>query len=150
MIGRAASIARRAVEAIDGVGVFGVELFDLPDGDILFNEIAPRPHNSGHYTIEGCVTSQFENHVRATLGLPLGSTEMTAPAAVMVNTLGVHSGPAVAWGMARALAIPGAHVHVYGKLASRAGRKMGHITALGATIADAEAIARAAADTLDL
>ena len=150
VIGRAASIARRAVEAIDGVGVFGVELFELPDGDILFNEIAPRPHNSGHYTIEGCVTSQFENHVRATLGLPLGSTEMTAPAAVMVNTLGVHSGPAVAWGMARALAIPGAHVHVYGKLASRAGRKMGHITALGATIADAEAIARAAADALDL
>lgn len=150
VIERAASIARRAVEAIDGVGVFGVELFELPDGGILFNEIAPRPHNSGHYTIEGCVTSQFENHVRAVLGLPLGSTAMTTPAAVMVNTLGVHSGPAVAWGMARALAIPGAHVHVYGKLASRAGRKMGHVTALGASIADAEATARAAADALDL
>lgn len=147
---RAASVARRAVEAIEGVGVFGVELFELPDGSVLYNEIAPRPHNSGHYTIEGCVTSQFENHVRAVLGLPLGLTAMTAPAAVMVNTLGVRSGPAEARGMARALAIPGAHVHVYGKLASRVGRKMGHITALGATIAEAEATARAAADALDL
>ena len=149
-LAQAASVAQRAVEVIEGVGVFGVELFELPDGAILYNEIAPRPHNSGHYTIEGCVTSQFENHTRAVLGLPLGSTAMTAPAAVMVNTLGVRNGPAVARGMARALAIPGAHVHVYGKLASRAGRKMGHITALGATIAEAEAVARAAADVLDL
>ncbi len=150
VIARAASIARRAVEAIDGIGVFGVELFELADGEVLYNEIAPRPHNSGHYTIEGCVTSQFENHARAVLGLPLGSTAMTAPAAVMVNTLGVRNGPAEARGMARALAIPGAHVHVYGKLASRVGRKMGHVTALGATIEEAEATARSAADALDL
>lgn len=150
VIARAASIASRAVEAIEGVGVFGVELFELADGEVLYNEIAPRPHNSGHYTIEGCVTSQFENHVRAVLGLPLGSTAMTAPAAVMVNTLGVRNGPAQARGMARALAIPGAHVHVYGKLASRVGRKMGHVTVLGASIAEAEASARAAADALDL
>ena len=150
VIARAASVARRAVEAIDGVGVFGVELFELADGEVLYNEIAPRPHNSGHYTIEGCVTSQFENHARAVLGLPLGSTAMTAPAAVMVNTLGVRNGPAEARGMARALAIPGAHVHVYGKLASRVGRKMGHVTALGATIEEAEATARSAADALDL
>ncbi len=150
VITRAASLAQRAVEAIDGVGVFGVELFELPGGDVLYNEIAPRPHNTGHYTIEGCVTSQFENHVRAVLGLPLGSTALTAPAAVMVNALGVRNGPAEARGMARALAIPGAHVHLYGKLASRLGRKMGHVTALGATIAEAEATARAAADALDL
>jgi 5-(carboxyamino)imidazole ribonucleotide synthase len=150
VIARAASIAQRAVEAIEGVGVFGIELFELADGEVLYNEIAPRPHNSGHYSIEGCATSQFENHVRAVLGLPLGSTAMTAPAAVMVNTLGVRAGPAEARGMARALAVPGAHIHVYGKLASRVGRKMGHVTALGATIAEAEAIARAAADALDL
>ncbi|HET9111536.1 MAG TPA: 5-(carboxyamino)imidazole ribonucleotide synthase [Ktedonobacterales bacterium] len=147
---RAREIARAVVEAIDGVGVFGVELFELSDGTVLYNEIAPRPHNTGHYTIEGCVTSQFENHVRAALGLPLGSAEMVAPAAVMVNTLGVRNGPAEALGMARALAISGAHVHVYGKLATRVGRKMGHITALGPSVAEAEATARAAADALDL
>jgi 5-(carboxyamino)imidazole ribonucleotide synthase len=149
-LAQAASVAQRAVEAIEGVGVFGVELFELTDGTVLYNEIAPRPHNSGHYTIEGCVTSQFENHARAVLGLPLGSTAMTAPAAVMVNTLGARNGPAEARGMAQALTIPGAHVHVYGKLASRDGRKMGHVTALGDTIAEAEATARAAADALDL
>ncbi|HET9110222.1 MAG TPA: 5-(carboxyamino)imidazole ribonucleotide synthase [Ktedonobacterales bacterium] len=147
---RAQEIARAVVEAIDGVGVFGVEMFEMEDGAVLYNEIAPRPHNTGHYTIEGCVTSQFENHVRAALGLPLGSADMVAPAAVMVNTLGVRNGPAEALGMARALATPGAHVHVYGKLASRVGRKMGHITALGATVDEAEAIARGAADALDL
>jgi 5-(carboxyamino)imidazole ribonucleotide synthase len=147
---RAAEIAQRAVEAIDGVGVFGVELFELADGAILYNEIAPRPHNTGHYSIEGCVTSQFENAVRAALGLPLGSAAMVASAAVMVNTLGLRDGPAEARGMARSLAIPGAHVHVYGKLAARVGRKMGHVTALGASVAEAEATARAAADALDL
>ena len=147
---RAAEIARHAVEAINGVGVFGVELFELANGEVLYNEIAPRPHNTGHYTIEGCVTSQFENLVRAALGLPLGSAALVAPAAVMVNTLGARNGPAEARGMAQALAIPGAHVHVYGKLASRVGRKMGHVTALGASVAEAEAIAHAAADALDL
>ncbi|HEX8997041.1 MAG TPA: 5-(carboxyamino)imidazole ribonucleotide synthase [Ktedonobacterales bacterium] len=147
---RAAEIGLRMVEQIDGVGVFGVEMFEMEDGVVLYNEIAPRPHNTGHYSIEGCVTSQFENHVRAALGLPLGSAAMIAPAAVMVNTLGVRSGPAEARGVARALAVPGAHVHVYGKLASRVGRKMGHITALGATIAEAEATARDAAAALDL
>jgi 5-(carboxyamino)imidazole ribonucleotide synthase len=147
---RAGELARAAVEAIEGVGVFGVEFFELADGAVLYNEIAPRPHNTGHYSIEGCETSQFENHARAALGLPLGGAGMLAPAAVMVNALGVRDAPAVARGMAWALAIPGAHVHVYGKLASRVGRKMGHVTALGASVAEAEAIARAAADALDL
>ncbi len=151
---RATEIARRAVEEIDGVGVFGVELFETPgdagEGGILYNEIAPRPHNSGHYTIEGCVTSQFENHLRAVLGLPLGSAELVAPAAVMVNILGTRSGPAIAKGLAEALAVPGAHVHIYGKLATRVGRKLGHVTALGASVAQAEAIARAAADAIRL
>ncbi|MGH2487987.1 MAG: 5-(carboxyamino)imidazole ribonucleotide synthase, partial [Ktedonobacterales bacterium] len=148
--GRAAAIAQAAVEAIDGVGVFGVELFETAGGDILYNEIAPRPHNSGHYTIEGCVTSQFENHLRAVLGLPLGSVAMTAPAAVMVNVLGSHAGPARAEGLAEALRVPGAHIHIYGKLASRPGRKMGHVTALGDTLAEVEARALAAANALQL
>ena len=147
---RAADIARGAVEAIEGVGVFGVELFQTEAGEILYNEIAPRPHNSGHYTIEGCLTSQFENHLRAVLGLPLGSVAMTAPAAVMVNILGSGAGQTRAEGLAQALRISGAHVHIYGKLASRSGRKMGHVTALGDTLAEAEAIALAAANTLRL
>lgn len=150
MLARATAIAQQAVETIDGIGVFGVELFELADGSILYNEIAPRPHNSGHYTIEGCATSQFENHLRAVLGLPLGSAAMVAPAAVMVNLLGARNGPARAGGLAQALAMPGAHVHIYGKLASRIGRKMGHITALGASVAEAESVARAAADAIRL
>jgi 5-(carboxyamino)imidazole ribonucleotide synthase len=150
MLARATAIAQQAVETIDGIGVFGVELFEMADGSILYNEIAPRPHNSGHYTIEGCVTSQFENHLRAVLGLPLGSAAMVAPAAVMVNLLGTRNGPARADGLAQALAMSGAHVHIYGKLASRIGRKMGHVTALGATVAEAESIARAAADAIRL
>jgi 5-(carboxyamino)imidazole ribonucleotide synthase len=136
------------VEAIDGIGVFGIELFETAEGQVLYNEIAPRPHNSGHYTIEGCVTSQFANHLRAVLGLSLGSVEMVAPAAVMVNVLGTRSGPARADGLAVALAVPGAHVHIYGKLLSRPGRKMGHVTALGATLEEAEARARAAAEAI--
>jgi 5-(carboxyamino)imidazole ribonucleotide synthase len=147
---QAAEIARSAVAAIDGVGVFGVELFETPDGGVLYNEVAPRPHNSGHYTIEGCVTSQFENHLRAVLGLPLGDVAMVAPAAVMVNLLGSREGPAHTAGLTAALAIPGAHLHIYGKLASRLGRKMGHVTALGMTLEEAEARAHTAADALQL
>ena len=147
---RASEIARLAVETIAGIGVFGVEVFETADGRVLYNEIAPRPHNSGHYTIEGCATSQFENHLRAVLGLPLGSAQMLAPAAVMVNLLGTRDGPARADGLAEALALTGAHIHIYGKLASRRGRKMGHVTALGATVGEAEALARAAAELLRL
>lgn len=143
-------LAQAAVEALDGVGVFGVELFQLENGEVLLNEVAPRPHNSGHYTIEGCVTSQFENHLRAVLGWPLGSTEMVAPAAVMVNLLGMRSGAVNPDGLKAALAVEGAHVHLYAKRDSRVGRKMGHVTALGATVAEAEAIARRAADLVML
>jgi 5-(carboxyamino)imidazole ribonucleotide synthase len=147
---RAAEIAQRAVEVIGGIGVFGVELFALADGSVLYNELAPRPHNSGHYTIEACETSQFAQTLRAVLGLPLGSVALRAPAAVMVNLLGEGSGPARAEGLAEALAVPGAHVHLYGKLTTRLGRKMGHVTALGATLAEAEARARQAAEALRL
>jgi 5-(carboxyamino)imidazole ribonucleotide synthase len=149
---QAIAIARRAVEAVEGVGVVGVELFEREDGTILLNEIAPRPHNSGHYTIEGCVTSQFENHLRAILDLPLGATDLVAPAAVMVNILGERDAPVEATprGLPEALAVQGAHVHLYGKRRSRPGRKMGHVTALGPTVADAEETAARAAALLHL
>lgn len=146
----AAALARRAVEAVEGVGVFGVELFALADGAILFNEMAPRPHNSGHYTIEACVTSQFENHIRAVLGWPLGDTTMRAPAAVMVNLLGARNGDANQNGIASALAVPGAHVHLYGKRQARIGRKMGHITVLGDSLEAAETRAIEAAAQVNL
>jgi 5-(carboxyamino)imidazole ribonucleotide synthase len=145
---RAADVARRAVEAVDAVGSFGVEMFLTRDGQILVNELAPRVHNSGHYTIEACACSQFENHVRAVLGLPLGSTRMVAPAAVMVNLLGVGPGPGRPAGLERALAVPGARVHLYGKTSSGAGRKMGHVTALGQTLAEAEQAALACASQI--
>lgn len=145
---RAAEIAVQAVEAVDGVGVFGVELF-ARDGDILYNEIAPRPHNSGHYSIEACVTSQFENHLRAVMGWPLGDTALRSPA-VMVNLLGTRDAPVNPDGLRAALGISGAHIHLYGKRDSRVGRKMGHITAMAATVTDAESIARAAADSVTL
>ncbi len=147
---RAAAIARRAVEAVGAVGVVGVELFETADGALLYNELAPRPHNSGHYTIEGCATSQFENHLRAVLDLPLGSTALVAPTAVMVNLLGQTDGPAVPHGLADALAVPGAHVHLYGKRRARPGRKMGHVTALGPDLAAAEATANRAAGAIRL
>ena len=142
---RAARIARRAVEAFGAVGCVGVELFLMDEGRLVINELAPRVHNSGHYTIEACACSQFENHVRAVLGWPLGSTRMVAPAAVMINLLGAGDGPGRPRGIERALAVPGAHVHVYGKARSAAGRKMGHVTALGASLPAALRTARDAA-----
>src|SRR5216683_5683681 len=103
---RAADIARGAVEAVGGVGAFGVEMFLLRDGQVCINELAPRPHNSAHYTIEACGVSQFENHVRAVLGLPLGDAGLRVPAAAMVNLLGTHSGSMSADDLADALAEP--------------------------------------------
>ncbi|MCS6772065.1 MAG: 5-(carboxyamino)imidazole ribonucleotide synthase [Kiritimatiellae bacterium] len=128
----AARLATAAVEAIGGIGSVGVEMFYMPDGRILINELAPRVHNSGHYTIEACYCSQFENHIRAILGWPLGSTSMSVPAAAMVNLLGAGDGPGWPSGLVEALAVPGVYVHIYGKDRSAKGRKMGHVTALGA------------------
>jgi 5-(carboxyamino)imidazole ribonucleotide synthase len=138
---RAMDLARRAIIAVNGVGSWGVEMFLTADGSLLINELAPRVHNSGHYTIEACVCSQFENHVRALFGWPLGSTAMTAPAAVMVNLLGTEPGPGLPAGLSDALAVPGAHVHIYGKAVTTPGRKMGHITVLADTLAEAEKLA---------
>lgn len=144
----AVEMAVQAVEAVDGVGVFGVELFELPQGVVVYNEMAPRPHNSGHYSIEGCVTSQFENHIRAVMGWPLGDTSLVAPAAVMVNTLGNRQGDAAPDAAKAALSVEGAHVHIYQKREVRPGRKMGHVTALGDSLAEAEERARQAADRI--
>lgn len=144
----AADMAERAVAAIGGVGSFGLEFFQLADGRIVLNEIAPRVHNTGHYTIEACVCSQFENHVRAVMGWPLGSPALLAPAAAMVNLLGCGDGPGTPVGLMDALRMDGVHVHVYGKTRSQRGRKMGHVTALGATPDEAAAIAQRAADCI--
>lgn len=145
---QAAEMARRAVEAVEGIGSFGLEFFHLASGDLLLNEIAPRVHNTGHYTIEGCHCSQFENHVRAVLGWPLGSPEMVAKAAVMVNMLGRGEGAGTPEGLLDALQVDGAHVHVYGKTRSARGRKMGHVTVVGETVEDCERRARKAAESI--
>jgi len=142
------AVAEKAVESINGVGSFGIETFLTRDGRVLINEIAPRVHNTGHYTIEGCLCSQFENHVRAVLGWPLGSPKMVSPAAVMVNLLGDGSGSGVPVGMEQALAVPGAFIHIYGKTRSTKGRKMGHVTALGDTVEEALSIATRAAEAI--
>lgn len=128
---QACQIAVAATEAIDGIGLFAFEFFLTSEGDLLLNESAPRPHNSGHYTIEGCISSQFENHIRAILGLPLGSTEMRRPVAIMENLLGTHNRTALLEGAESIWPVKDAHLHIYGKQKSRSGRKMGHLTVLG-------------------
>jgi len=146
---RAREVASTAAAAADGLGVTGVEMFLLGSGAVLVNELAPRPHNSGHYTIEGCETSQFENHLRGILGLPLGSVQLRAPAAAMVNILGTAAGPA-APDTPGALAVPGAHLHLYDKREVRVRRKMGHVTALGGRPEDALDTARRAVRAVGL
>lgn len=128
---KAQELAIKAVEAIDGKGIYAFEFFLTESGDILLNESAPRPHNSGHYTIEGCITSQFENHVRSVMGLPLGSTKMIEPSAAMINLLGTHNRPAESDNIVPALETADGHLHVYGKVDSKIGRKMAHFTLLG-------------------
>lgn len=127
----AEALTRAVMEALDVVGVLCVEYFLTADGTLLINELAPRPHNSGHFTVDACVTSQFEQQVRATCGLPLGATRQHSPAA-MANLLGdLWDGGEPDWAVA--CAFPGVKLHLYGKSEARPGRKMGHLTALGAT-----------------
>ncbi len=128
---KAQELALMATEAIDGKGIFAFEFFLTTGGSLLLNESAPRPHNSGHYTIEGCITSQFENHVRAVCGLPLGSSDMIKPAAAMINLLGTHNRPAVTEHAHTAISQTDGHLHSYGKITSKKGRKMAHYTLLG-------------------
>ena len=128
---RAEALAIRTVQAMDGVGMFGIEMFLTGDGELLVNEVAPRTHNSGHHTIEACVTDQFEQHLRAILDLPLGETRQLSPA-TMVNLLGEpgHKGRPMISGLAAVLRIPGVCVHLYGKAVTKPGRKMGHVTVI--------------------
>lgn len=144
---RAEELAISIVEATDSHGVVAVEMF-VVDGDLLINELALRPHNSGHFTIEGTETSQFEQHLRAVLGWPLGSTELTAPAVVTVNVVGPSDGSDPRSRLARAAGVPGAHLHIYGKEA-RPGRKLGHVTVRGPDLHSARDSALAAVMILE-
>jgi len=137
---QAQSCARRVALCLDYVGVLGVEFF-VSEGRLLVNEVAPRPHNSGHYTLEACVTSQFEQQVRALCGLPLGDTALRSPAA-MVNVLGdAWHGGEPDWNAV--IGNTGASLHLYGKAQARPRRKMAHITVLGADTAAATTMAQA-------
>ena len=146
----ACRIGLAAVEAVQGTGLVAVELFHKEDGGILINELAPRPHNTGHYSIEGSYTSQFENHVRAVLDLPLGNPELRTPVAIMVNVFGMRDGTASPAGLNEALAVPGTAVHVYGKPNVRMHRKMGHVTVTGNDRIAARRLAETAAAHLRL
>ncbi len=141
---RAEALGRQTLEHLGGVGVYAIEMFLTENGKILVNDIAPRVHNSGHHTIEACATSQFENHIRAITSMPLGSTDMIVPRAVMVNILGDRSGEVKPEGIEEAEALGGVAVHMYGKMETRPERKMGHITAIGSTLEEVQAKARKA------
>ena len=135
----AETLAKNVIEKFDMCGLLAVELFLTPDNQLLVNEVAPRPHNSGHHTIDSCYTSQFQQHLRAILNLPLGSTKMKSPS-VMVNLLGAegYTGPAQYPGFAECMAIEGAKFHLYGKKITKPFRKMGHATILDTDIEKAK------------
>ncbi len=142
----AETLAKNLATSMGLIGTLTVELFLMPDGSLVVNELAPRVHNSGHWSIEGAVTSQFEQHLRAICGLPLGSIEMRAPAVAMVNLLGEGAPrPAHPPGIYEALEVPDAHLHLYDKHTVFERRKMGHVTALGATPEEAMARVQEAA-----
>ncbi len=132
---QAQGLAEKIIVELDMIGLLAVEMFVDQDGSVLVNEIAPRPHNSGHHTIEANETSQYEQHLRAILNLPLGSTR-SYTAAAMVNLLGAagYTGPAKYQGLEEVMALPGAHVHLYGKKVTKPFRKMGHVTVTGSHI----------------
>jgi 5-(carboxyamino)imidazole ribonucleotide synthase len=151
---RAQDAARAMISQLGYVGVLCIEFFVLQDGSLVVNEMAPRPHNSGHYTIDACVTSQFAQQVRAMARLPLGDCRQHSPA-VMLNILGdvwfdagSHAAREPAWD--KVLALPGAFLHLYGKEDPRRGRKMGHVTFVAPTLADAQAQLAAACAILGI
>ncbi|MCD8329390.1 MAG: ATP-grasp domain-containing protein, partial [Lachnospiraceae bacterium] len=139
----AMEVAKACLQAFDACGMLCIELFVTREGHILVNELAPRPHNSGHYTIEGCYTSQYEQHVRAILGMPLGNPNLIRPTA-MKNLIGDRNGQAELTGLEEAYRFPNVKVHIYGKEQVKVGRKMGHITATGETLEEALAEVRGA------
>jgi 5-(carboxyamino)imidazole ribonucleotide synthase len=129
LLQKANEVAKNVIEKLNMVGLLAVEMFVTKDNEILVNEVAPRPHNSGHQTIEANTTSQYEQHLRAIIGLPLGDTSLLIPSA-MVNLLGEdgYSGPAQYQGFEEVLKVTGVHVHLYGKKTTKPFRKMGHVT----------------------
>ncbi|MEO6695968.1 MAG: 5-(carboxyamino)imidazole ribonucleotide synthase [Ignavibacteria bacterium] len=137
---RVCDLAKNIVTELDYIGVMGIEMF-LTGDEILVNELAPRVHNSGHYTIEGCYTSQFENQIRAVMNFPLGNTEMSSECAVMINILGKKDGAAKLYGAGQAMSNSKTYLHIYGKQETRKGRKMGHVTVLHNDVNEALKIA---------
>ncbi len=138
VVKQASQLAKQVVQSFDLVGLLAIELFLTQDGSLLINEVAPRPHNSGHQTIEGNITSQYEQLLRAILNLPLGSTELLSPS-VMVNVLGSpgYRGHAIYEGLEQVLAVENVHAHLYGKKETKPFRKMGHLTILGSDVTSA-------------
>lgn len=148
---RAIKLAKRTIEVLQGAGIFGIEMFVTKNGEVMVNEIAPRVHNSGHYTNEACTVSQFEQHLRAVLDLPLARQKLLSPAA-MINILGPEGleGPYAVSGLKEMMRVPGAALYIYGKKISKPKRKMGHITATGRTTAEALARAKKARKAIKL
>lgn len=136
---KATELALHVADALDMRGILAVELFLDKNGQLWVNEVSARPHNSGHHTIESAVTSQYEQHLRAIFGFPLGSTELKRPA-VMINLLGEpgHAGPVKYLGLTESLSIPGVKIHIYGKQHTRPFRKMGHVTVVASTLEEAQ------------
>lgn len=135
---KAKRIAQKTMGALKGAGIFGIEMFVTKDEDVIVNEIAPRPHNSGHYSIEACSISQFEQHIRAILDLPLADPQLLTPS-VMVNILGSehHNGTYKIKGLRKLMSIPGVKLHIYGKKISKPRRKLGHITVTAQNVQEA-------------
>ena len=148
---KAKRMAERTMEVLHGAGIFGIEMFVTRKGEVLVNEIAPRPHNSGHYTNEACSVSQFEQHLRAVLNLPLSRPELLS-SAVMVNILGSENsnGPYAVKGLKKVLGVPGVKLYIYGKKIAKPWRKLGHITATGLTVNEALARATKARKAIEL
>jgi 5-(carboxyamino)imidazole ribonucleotide synthase len=144
----AREIAHETLRHLGGAGIFAIEMFQT-DEEVLINEIAPRVHNSGHITIEANTTSQFEQHIRAVTGMPLGDTKMRAPAAAMINILGNKAEPLSRKGLENVLAMPDTHPHFYGK-DPRPARKIGHITVLGSSINEVRERAQTAREALKI
>ena len=146
---KAIDVALKVSEKIDHIGLLAVELFQTKDDEILVNEVAPRPHNSGHYSIEGSYTNQFEQHIRAILGLPLGKTESKV-AGVMVNLVGAegHTGDVVYENIDSILKMDGVTPHIYGKKQTRPFRKMGHVTIVDKDMGKARTIAQEVKETI--
>jgi len=144
------SLAEKVLQIFNGAGVFGIEMFLTKDGDVLLNEIAPRVHNSGHFTMDACNISQFEQHIRAISGLPLIEPEMLKPFAIMVNILGDRLGLASPQNLEEVVIETGARVHIYGKTDTKPGRKMGHFTIIGDNLEKLLELAEKAKDKISI